>query len=132
MTKFLQYLESSGKFRKTFICKVYRSIHIGSNSLKKTIKQSSLATFGKNAKGTKGKTKKRPKWPNFKDRNIKAKFGDSKYIKYVKVYISFKATLSAFHCFLFHKNFRNTFEVIALLLKADTIFGNFSVNFCLV
>ena len=34
MTKFLQYLESSGKFRKKFLCKVYRSIYIGSNSLK--------------------------------------------------------------------------------------------------
>ena len=61
------------------------------------------------------------KRPNFKDVwNIKAKFGESKYIKYIKVYISFKATLSAFHCFLFHKNIPNTFEVIALLLKADT------------
>ena len=73
------------------------------------------------------------KRPNFKDVwNIKAKFGESKYIKYIKVYISFKATLSAFHCFLFHKNIPNTFEVIALLLKADTIFGDSSVNFCLV
>ena len=61
------------------------------------------------------------KRPNFKDVwNIKTKFGESKYIKYIKVYISFKATLSAFHCFLFHKNIPNTFEVIALLLKADT------------
>ena len=64
--------------------------------------------------------------------NIEAKFGENKYIKYTKVYISFKATLSAFHCFLFHKNIPNTFEVIALLLKADTIFGDSSVNFCLV
>ena len=38
MTKFLQYLESSGKFRKKFLCRVYRSIHIGSNSLKKNHK----------------------------------------------------------------------------------------------
>ena len=55
-----------------------------------------------------------------------------KNIKYIKVYISLKATLSAFHCFVFHKNIPNTFEVIALLLKADTIFLNFSVNSCLV
>ena len=27
MTKFLQYLESPGKFRKTHSCKVYRSIY---------------------------------------------------------------------------------------------------------
>ena len=38
MTKFLQDLESSGKFRKKFVCKVYRSIYIGSNSLKKNHK----------------------------------------------------------------------------------------------
>ena len=62
----------------------------------------------------------------------RSKFGENKYIKYIKVYINFKATLSAFHCFLFHNNIPNTFEVIALLEKADTIFGNFSVNFCLV
>ena len=97
---------------------------------KKTIKQSRLTTFGKKIEGN---TKKRPKWPNFKDIwNIKAKFGENKFKKYIKVYISFKATLSAFHCFLFHKNIPNTFEVIALLLKADTIFDNFLVNFCLV
>ena len=52
MTKFLQYLESSSKFRKKFLCKVYRSIYISSNSLKKIIKQSSLATFGKKMKET--------------------------------------------------------------------------------
>ena len=28
MTQFLLYLESSGKFRKTFLCKVWRSIYI--------------------------------------------------------------------------------------------------------
>ena len=50
MTKFLQDLEASDKFRKKFIWKVYRSIYIGSNSLKKIIKQSSLATFGKKKK----------------------------------------------------------------------------------
>ena len=34
MAKFLQYLESSGKFRKKFLWKLYSSIYIGSNSLK--------------------------------------------------------------------------------------------------
>ena len=52
MTKSMQYLESSGKFSKKFLCKVYRSICIGSNSLKKIIKQSSLATFGKKMRET--------------------------------------------------------------------------------
>ena len=35
MTQFLQYLESSGKFRKKFLWKVCsRSIYFGSNSFK--------------------------------------------------------------------------------------------------
>ena len=73
-------------------------------------------------------TPKTAKMTTFQDIwNIEAKFGENKYIKYTKVYISFKATLSAFHCFLFHKNIPNTFEVIALLLKADTIFGDSSI-----
>ena len=38
----------------------------------------------------------------------------------------------SFSLLLFHRIIPNTFEVIALLLKADTIFRNFSVNFCLV
>ena len=49
-----------------------------------------------------------------------------------KVYIIRKTILSAFHYFLFHKNIPNTFEVIALLLKTNIIFGNFLVNFCLI
>ena len=69
------------------------------------------------------------KRPNFKDIwNIEAKFRENKYIKYIKVSISFNATLSAFYCFLFHKNIPKTFEVIALLLKADTIFDNLLVQ----
>ena len=40
-----------------------------------------------------------------------------------------KTILSAFHCFLFHKNIPITFEVIALLLKINIIFGNFLVIF---
>ena len=50
----------------------------------------------------------------------------------MKLYISRKKNLSDFHCFLLHKKILNTFEVIALLLKADIIFGNFSVNVCLI
>ena len=34
MTIYLQYLEFSGKFRNQFVCKVYKSIYIRSNSLK--------------------------------------------------------------------------------------------------
>ena len=50
---------------------------------KKNIKQSSLATFSKKIEGN---TKKRPKWPNFKDIwNIKAKFEENKFKKYIKV-----------------------------------------------
>ena len=73
--------------------------------------------------------KKWPKWPNFKDIwSIKAKFWEKNYVKYIKVYISWKTILSAFHCFLFHKNIPNTFEVIALLLKTNNFwqfFGQF-------
>ena len=64
--------------------------------------------------------------------NIKAYFGKTFSLKYIKVYMIRKTILSAFHCFLFHKNIPNTFEVIALLLKTNIIFGNFLVNFCSV
>ena len=62
--------------------------------------------------------------------NIKAYFGKTFSLKYIKVYMIRKTILSAFHCFLFHKNIPNTFEVIALLLKINIIFCNFLVNFC--
>ena len=62
--------------------------------------------------------------------NIKAYFGKTFSLKYIKVYMIRKTILSAFHCFLFHKNIPNTFEVIALLLKTNIIFGNFLVNIC--
>ena len=81
------------------------------------------------------KFKKTPqKWwklPNFHNIwNIKAYFGKTISLKYIKVYMIRKTILSAFHCFLFHKNIPNTFEVIALLLKINIIFCNFLVNFC--
>ena len=43
----------------------------------------------------------------------------------MKLYISRKKSLSDFHCFLLHEKILNSFEVIALLLKADIIFENF-------
>ena len=74
-----------------------------------------------------------PKWrklPNFRNiRNIKAYFGETFSVKYIKVYMIRKIILSAFHCFLFHKNILNTFDVIALLLRTNIIFGKFLVNF---
>ena len=77
-----------------------------------------------------------PKWwklPNFHNIwNIKAYFWKTFSLKYIKVYMIRKTILSAFHCFLFHKNIPNTFEVIALLLKINIFFDNFLVSFCLV
>ena len=64
--------------------------------------------------------------------NIKAYFGKTFSLKYIKVYMIRKTILSAFHCFLFHKNIPNTFEVIALLLKTNIIFSNIWVSFCLI
>ena len=122
MTKFLQYLESSVNFMKKFICKVHRSIYIASNSLKKTIKQSSLATFGiKNW---------RKHQKNDQNDQISRIFWEKNYVKYITVYI--KTILSVFHCFWFHKNITNTFEFIALSLKTNIIFSNFLINFCLI
>ena len=78
--------------------------------------------------------KKTPKWwklPNFGYIwNIKAYFGKTFSLKYIKVYMIRKTILSAFHCFLFHKNIPITIEVIALLLKTNIFFSNFLVNFC--
>ena len=61
--------------------------------------------------------------------NIKAYFGKTFSLKYIKVYMIRKTILSAFHCFLFHKNIPITFDVIALLLKINIIFGNYLVIF---
>ena len=47
MTQFLQYLESSGRFRKMFLWKVCISIYFGSNSLEKPIKEPILTTLDK-------------------------------------------------------------------------------------
>ena len=49
-----------------------------------------------------------------------------------EVYESIYHLKENFISFLFHINVPNTFEVIALLLKTNIIFGNFLVNFCLV
>ena len=63
-------------------------------------------------------------------------WGEKMHKVYKSIYqltiLTILTILSAFHCFLFHKNIPNTFEVIALLVKTDIIFSNFSVNFCLV
>ena len=62
---------------------------------------------------------------------IESHFGIRICLKYVKLYINRKKNLSDFHCFLLHKKILDTFEIIALLLKAGIICSNLSVNFCL-
>ena len=65
--------------------------------------------------------------------NIKAYFGKTFSLKYIKVYIIRKTILSAFHCFLFHENILFTSEVIAFLVTAYSIvrliFGHFLPHF---
>ena len=120
MTQFLKYLESAGKFR-SFSGK-YVEVYIVVLILWKTHK-------GAHSNHIRQKKFKKPpqiwrKLPNFRNIwSIKAYFG--KTFSLIR-----KTILSAFDCFLFHKNIPITFEVIALLLKANIIFGNFSVNFC--
>ena len=50
----------------------------------------------------------------------------------MKLYINRKKNLLDFHCFLLHKKILNTFEVIALLLKANIFCSNFLVSFYLI
>ena len=70
------------------------------------------------------------KLPNFHNVwNIKAYFGKTFSLKYIKVYIIRKKILLNFHCFLFHENVLFASEVIALLVTAystdQQIFGHF-------
>ena len=50
----------------------------------------------------------------------------------MKLYINRKKNLLDFHSFLLHKKILNTFEVIALLLKANIFCSNFLVSFYLI
>ena len=51
--------------------------------------------------------------------NIKAYFGKTFPLKYIKVYIIRKTILLGFHCFFFHENILFASEVIALLVTAS-------------
>ena len=65
---------------------------------------------------------KLPKLPNFRNVwNIKAYFGKTFSLKYIKVYIIRKTILLGFHCFLFHENILFASEVIALLVTVYSI-----------
>ena len=62
------------------------------------------------------------KLPNFHNVwNIKAYFGKTFSLKYIKVYIIRKTILLGFHYFLFHGNIPFASEVIALLVTAYSI-----------
>ena len=64
--------------------------------------------------------------------NIKAYFGKTFSLKYIKVYIIRKTILSAFYCFLCHENILFTSEVIALLVAAYIIHRQIFCHFCLL
>ena len=62
------------------------------------------------------------KLPNFHNVwNIKAYFGKTFSLKYIKVYIIRKAISLGYHCFLFNENIPFASEVIALLVTVYSV-----------
>ena len=115
MTKFLQCLESSGKFRKKFFAK-YTEGYILVLILWKT-NRGVHSTTDKKIEENLPKMTKITYLPNFRNVwNIKANFGKTFSLKYTKVYIIRNTILLGFHCFSFHENILFASEVIGLLV----------------